>query len=51
MREETDKKSSETIENKAVLPDYGVLIESRVKRPEFSTTVVKGGVKLRRMAL
>ena len=38
MREETDKKSSKPIENKAILPDYGVWIESRAKRPEFNTT-------------
>ena len=38
MREETEKRTPKTIENKAVLPDYGVLIESRAKRPAYGTT-------------
>lgn len=38
MRKEIDHKASKNIENKAILPDCGVWIESRVKRPQFNKT-------------
>jgi len=38
MRKEIDHKASKNIENKAILPDCGVWIESRAKRPAYGTT-------------
>jgi AraC-like DNA-binding protein len=37
MRKEIEHKTPKIIEKKPVLPDYGVWIESRVKRPLFDT--------------